>query len=68
MACLQFFGICGVQFFVGAISSAFLLAAAPKLGLGGIWSGLVLFMSLRAAAGFWRYYLRFQLPLFLKYG
>ncbi|CAD6270841.1 unnamed protein product [Miscanthus lutarioriparius] len=42
------------MFFVGAISSAFLLAAAPKLGLGGIWSGLVLFMSLRAAAGFWR--------------
>ncbi|KAG0528375.1 hypothetical protein BDA96_05G005700 [Sorghum bicolor] len=42
------------MFFVGAVSSAFLLAAAPKLGLGGVWSGLVLFMSLRAAAGFWR--------------
>ncbi|CAD6270160.1 unnamed protein product [Miscanthus lutarioriparius] len=42
------------MFFVGALSSAFLLAAAPKLGLGGVWSGLVLFMSLRAAAGFWR--------------
>lgn len=54
MACLQFFGICVAQFFVGAVSSAFLLAAAPKLGLGGVWSGLLLFMSLRAAAGFWR--------------
>ncbi|CAD6258792.1 unnamed protein product [Miscanthus lutarioriparius] len=29
------------MFFVGAVSSAFLLAAAPKLGLGGVWSGLV---------------------------
>ena len=51
---LTIFGICVAQFFVGAVSSAFLLAAAPKLGLGGVWSGLVLFMSLRAAAGFWR--------------
>ncbi|CAD6255205.1 unnamed protein product [Miscanthus lutarioriparius] len=29
------------MFFVGAVSSAFLLAAAPKLGLCGVWSGLV---------------------------
>ena len=65
---LTVFGICVAQFFVGAVSSAFLLVAAPKLGLGGVWSGLVLFMSLRAAAGFWRYYLRSSCPLFLKYG
>ena len=65
---LTVLGICVAKFFVGAVSSAFLLVAAPKLGLGGVWSGLVLFMSLRAAAGFWRYYLRFQLPPFLKYG
>ncbi|CAD6269123.1 unnamed protein product [Miscanthus lutarioriparius] len=51
---LTIFGICVARFFVGAVSSAFLLVAAPKLGLGGVWSGLVLFMSLRAAAGFWR--------------
>ncbi|TVU27480.1 hypothetical protein EJB05_30094, partial [Eragrostis curvula] len=38
----------------GAISSIFLLVAAPKFGLGGIWAGLTLFMSLRAIAGFWR--------------
>lgn len=42
------------QFFAGAVSSAFLLIAAPKFGLGGIWAGLTLFMSLRAIAGFWR--------------
>ncbi|KAL6640660.1 hypothetical protein ACP70R_021783 [Stipagrostis hirtigluma subsp. patula] len=40
--------------FAGAISSIFLLVAAPKFGLGGIWVGLTLFMSLRAIAGFWR--------------
>ncbi|KAK3119552.1 hypothetical protein QOZ80_9AG0672120 [Eleusine coracana subsp. coracana] len=40
--------------FAGAISSIFLLAVAPKFGLGGIWAGLTLFMSLRATAGFWR--------------
>ncbi|KAL6653422.1 hypothetical protein ACP70R_009000 [Stipagrostis hirtigluma subsp. patula] len=40
--------------FAGAISSIFLLVAAPKFGLGGIWTGLTLFMSLRAIAGFWR--------------
>lgn len=33
----------------------FLLVAAPKFGLGGVWAGLVLFMSLRAVAGLWRY-------------
>ncbi|KAL6870573.1 hypothetical protein ACP4OV_014421 [Aristida adscensionis] len=43
-------------FFAGAISSIFLLVAAPKFGLGGIWAGLTLFMSLRAIAGFWRRY------------
>ncbi|RCV36603.1 hypothetical protein SEVIR_7G339700v4 [Setaria viridis] len=41
-------------FFAGAVSSVFLLIAAPKFGLGGIWAGLTLFMSLRAIAGFWR--------------
>jgi len=41
-------------FFAGAISSIFLLVAAPKFGLGGIWAGLTLFMSLRAIAGLWR--------------
>uniref|UniRef100_A0ACD5Y4F3 Uncharacterized protein n=1 Tax=Avena sativa TaxID=4498 RepID=A0ACD5Y4F3_AVESA len=42
------------MFFAGAISSAFLLVAAPEFGLGGVWTGLVLFMSLRAVAGLWR--------------
>jgi Na+-driven multidrug efflux pump len=42
------------QFFAGAVSSAFLVIATPKFGLPGVWAGLVLFMSLRAAAGFWR--------------
>lgn len=41
-------------FFAGAVSSIFLLLAAPNYGLGGIWAGLTLFMSLRAVAGFWR--------------
>uniref|UniRef100_A0A0E0J5V6 Protein DETOXIFICATION n=1 Tax=Oryza nivara TaxID=4536 RepID=A0A0E0J5V6_ORYNI len=40
--------------FAGAISSTVLLVAAPKFGLGGVWAGLTLFMSLRAIAGFWR--------------
>uniref|UniRef100_A0A0D9XW22 Protein DETOXIFICATION n=1 Tax=Leersia perrieri TaxID=77586 RepID=A0A0D9XW22_9ORYZ len=40
--------------FAGTVSSAVLLVAAPKFGLGGIWAGLTLFMSLRAIAGFWR--------------
>ncbi|CAN6357354.1 unnamed protein product [Urochloa humidicola] len=43
------------MFFAGAISSVFLLIAAPKFGLGGIWAGLTLFMSLRAIACFWRF-------------
>ena len=50
----QSIGICVAQFFAGAVSSAFLLIATPKFGLTGVWAGLVLFMSLRAAAGFWR--------------
>ncbi|CAL4897278.1 unnamed protein product [Urochloa decumbens] len=41
--------------FAGAVSSVFLLIAAPKFGLGGIWAGLTLFMSLRAIACFWRF-------------
>ncbi|XP_034568522.1 uncharacterized protein [Setaria viridis] len=41
-------------FFAGAVSSVFVLIAAPNFGLGGIWAGLTLFMSLRAIAGFWR--------------
>ncbi|QCE01914.1 multidrug resistance protein [Vigna unguiculata] len=36
---------------VGAVSSAFLLFAAPVFGLQGVWLGLVLFMALRAVAG-----------------
>ncbi|KAF8706327.1 hypothetical protein HU200_030588 [Digitaria exilis] len=40
--------------FASAISSVFLLIAAPKFGLGGIWAGLALFMSLRAVACLWR--------------
>ncbi|XP_047048109.1 protein DETOXIFICATION 44, chloroplastic-like isoform X2 [Lolium rigidum] len=42
------------MFFAGAVSSAFLLVVAPEFGLGGVWAGLVLFMSLRAVAGLWR--------------
>nr|NP_001350570.2 uncharacterized protein LOC112543457 [Oryza brachyantha] len=38
----------------GAVSSAVMLVVAPKFGLGGVWAGLTLFMSLRAIAGFWR--------------
>uniref|UniRef100_A0A0D9XW15 Protein DETOXIFICATION n=1 Tax=Leersia perrieri TaxID=77586 RepID=A0A0D9XW15_9ORYZ len=44
----------GIWLFAGTVSSAVLLVAAPKFGLGGIWAGLTLFMSLRAIAGFWR--------------
>ncbi|CAM0874297.1 unnamed protein product [Alopecurus aequalis] len=40
--------------FAGVVSSAFLLVVAPNFGLGGVWAGLVLFMGLRALAGFWR--------------
>ncbi|EEE52608.1 hypothetical protein OsJ_34937 [Oryza sativa Japonica Group] len=43
-----------IVLFAGAVSSAVLLVAAPKFGLGGIWAGLALFMSLRAIAGLWR--------------
>uniref|UniRef100_A0A0D9XW18 Protein DETOXIFICATION n=1 Tax=Leersia perrieri TaxID=77586 RepID=A0A0D9XW18_9ORYZ len=43
-----------ISLFAGTVSSAVLLVAAPKFGLGGIWAGLTLFMSLRAIAGFWR--------------
>ncbi|XP_010922639.1 protein DETOXIFICATION 44, chloroplastic [Elaeis guineensis] len=39
---------------VGLVSSVFLLIAAHMFGLAGVWTGLFLFMSLRAAAGFWR--------------
>ncbi|GLT27920.1 hypothetical protein SLA2020_028860 [Shorea laevis] len=39
---------------VGAVSSAFLLFVPRTLGLGGVWSGLTLFMGLRMAAGFFR--------------
>ncbi|XP_047322441.1 protein DETOXIFICATION 45, chloroplastic isoform X2 [Impatiens glandulifera] len=36
---------------VGAISSAYLLCAPPVFGFRGVWSGLALFMGLRAVAG-----------------
>ncbi|KAK2989582.1 hypothetical protein RJ640_026910 [Escallonia rubra] len=39
---------------VGAISSAFLLYASPVFGLPGVWTGLTLFMALRAMAGYIR--------------
>ncbi|KAH7672561.1 Multi antimicrobial extrusion protein [Dioscorea alata] len=39
---------------VGLIASLFFLTAVPYFGLGGLWTGLILFMSLRAGAGFWR--------------
>ncbi|KAK4796834.1 hypothetical protein SAY86_029160 [Trapa natans] len=39
---------------VGLVSSAFLVVAAPRFGLVGVWSGLFLFMMLRVAAGAWR--------------
>lgn len=39
---------------VGLASSIFLLIASPVYGLAGVWTGLFLFMTLRAAAGFWR--------------
>jgi Na+-driven multidrug efflux pump len=57
------------QLFAGVVSSAFLLAVAPKFGLGGVWAGLILFMGLRAIAGFWRYFfLRpSHFPSFVQY-
>ncbi|KAK3010828.1 hypothetical protein RJ639_011512 [Escallonia herrerae] len=39
---------------VGAISSTFLLYAPPVFGLPGVWTGLALFMGLRAVAGYIR--------------
>ncbi|KAK3020944.1 hypothetical protein RJ639_046600 [Escallonia herrerae] len=39
---------------VGAISSAFLLYAPSVFGLPGVWTGLALFMGLRAMAGYIR--------------
>ncbi|XP_078435943.1 MATE efflux family protein [Wolffia australiana] len=39
---------------VSLLSSLFLLAATPLLGLPGVWTGLFLFMLLRVLAGFWR--------------
>ncbi|XP_027350115.1 protein DETOXIFICATION 44, chloroplastic [Abrus precatorius] len=39
---------------VGLVSSTFLLVAAPKLGLPGVWTGLFIFMALRVLAGVWR--------------
>ncbi|WOL17994.1 protein DETOXIFICATION 44, chloroplastic [Canna indica] len=39
---------------IGLVSSVFLLIAAPVFGLAGVWAGLILFMTLRAIAGFWR--------------
>lgn len=39
---------------VGAISSAFLLYAPSIVGLSGVWSGLTIFMGLRAVAGYTR--------------
>ncbi|RWR81284.1 Multi antimicrobial extrusion protein [Cinnamomum micranthum f. kanehirae] len=39
---------------VGLISSVFILVAAPVFGLGGVWVGLFLFMTLRVIAGCWR--------------
>lgn len=43
------------QALVGLISSMFILVAAPAFGLGGVWAGLFLFMTLRVVAGCWRY-------------
>lgn len=43
------------QALVGLISSVFILVAAPVFGLGGVWVGLFLFMTLRVIAGCWRY-------------
>ncbi|OMO84967.1 Multi antimicrobial extrusion protein [Corchorus capsularis] len=39
---------------VGLVSSAFLLVATPLFGLAGVWTGLFLFMALRAIAGILR--------------
>ncbi|KAJ3684093.1 hypothetical protein LUZ61_013257 [Rhynchospora tenuis] len=39
---------------VGLVSSGYLLLVTPGFGLTGVWTGLVLFMSLRTLAGFLR--------------
>ncbi|KAJ0983832.1 hypothetical protein J5N97_002188 [Dioscorea zingiberensis] len=39
---------------VGLIASFFFVSVVPIFGLAGVWTGLILFMSLRAGAGFWR--------------
>ncbi|KAK8540229.1 hypothetical protein V6N12_046517 [Hibiscus sabdariffa] len=39
---------------IGLITSAFLVVAASLFSLGGVWTGLLLFMTLRVVAGFWR--------------
>lgn len=36
------------------LSSLFMLLAAPVFGLGGVWTGLFLFMTFRVIAGIWR--------------
>ncbi|KAE8704534.1 MATE efflux family protein 2 [Hibiscus syriacus] len=39
---------------VGLISCAFVVVADSLFSLGGVWTGLFLFMTLRVVAGFWR--------------
>ncbi|KAE8697859.1 MATE efflux family protein 2 [Hibiscus syriacus] len=39
---------------IGLISCAFLVVADSLFSLGGMWTGLFLFMTLRVVAGFWR--------------
>ncbi|KAL8129429.1 hypothetical protein V2J09_018584 [Rumex salicifolius] len=36
------------------LASLFMLAASPVFGLGGVWTGLFLFMTFRVVAGIWR--------------
>ncbi|KAL8200343.1 hypothetical protein R6Q57_011682 [Mikania cordata] len=47
------FAACSMML-VGAMSSVFLLYAPSVLGLAGVWTGLTLFMGLRAMAGYLR--------------
>ncbi|KAK9164962.1 hypothetical protein Scep_000153 [Stephania cephalantha] len=51
----------------GGISSVFLLYAPSKLGLTGVWLGLVLCMTLRMTAGFVRLKMVFKLELLLQF-
>ncbi|KAF3329868.1 MATE efflux family protein 2 [Carex littledalei] len=44
----------GLWCFVGLVSCGYLLLVTPGLGLTGVWTGLVLFMTLRVLAGFLR--------------